>query len=85
MPREEADVSQHELSSKKGKQTYTKQLEIMLIQLNKKSELHSIQYFEAWSVWSLKTLESWGITEDLLLSLFVEEKKAFLMKELERL
>ena len=50
MPGEEADVSQHELSSKKGKQTYTKQLEIMLIQLNKKSELHSIQYFEAWSV-----------------------------------
>ena len=45
---EEADVSQHELSSNAKK--VNKQLEIMLIQLNKKSELHSIQYFEAWSV-----------------------------------
>ena len=39
MPRGEADVSQHELSrEKKGKQTYTKLLEIMLIQLKKKCE-----------------------------------------------
>ena len=39
MPRGEADVSQHELSrEKKGKQTYTKLLEIMLIQLKKKYE-----------------------------------------------